>query len=98
LNLFCAQVYTAMIFLSIFTRLPQQVGKIGEYEECAFITPGMGAFIPTAAAQTTTGNQGVLQQVTEDRVEVVVNDRDVIVDLRNVITVLRKVRDASFLL
>lgn len=48
-------------------------------------------FIPTAAAQTTTGNQGVLQQVTEDRVEVVVNDRDVIVDLRNVITVLRKV-------
>ncbi|KAI6100588.1 hypothetical protein F5141DRAFT_1009333, partial [Pisolithus sp. B1] len=66
----------ATTFKSIFfTRLPQQVAKFGEHKVCALITPGIGRFGFTAVAHPTTGTYGVLQQVAEHRVDVVVNDK-----------------------
>ncbi|KAI6097942.1 hypothetical protein EDD16DRAFT_1497237, partial [Pisolithus croceorrhizus] len=83
----------ATTFKSIFfTRLPQQVAKFGEHKVCALITPGIGRFGFTAVAHPTTGTYGVLQQVAEHRVDVVVNDKGDVADLRYVVYVLNEVR------
>lgn len=47
-------------------------GVIGDYEACAFRTPGTGSFRPTDAARPFVGDVGALNQVAEERVEVVV--------------------------
>ena len=46
-------------------------GRIGDYEECAFVTSGRGQFRPVRAASPTIGAVGDLEYVDEDRVEVV---------------------------
>lgn len=45
-------------------------GQVGDYRECAFITPGTGQFRPTAGANPHIGEVGELTQVAENRVEV----------------------------
>jgi hypothetical protein len=45
-------------------------GRIGDYEECAFVTSGRGQFRPVRAASPTIGAVGDLEYVDEDRVEV----------------------------
>ncbi len=45
-------------------------GAIGDYTECAFVTPGTGQFRPGAAANPTIGALGALERVPENRVEV----------------------------
>lgn len=47
-------------------------GRIGAYEACAFRVPGTGTFRPQAGAAPAVGERGVLNEVVEDRVEVVV--------------------------
>jgi hypothetical protein len=46
-------------------------GRVGDYEECAFVAPGRGQFRPVRAASPTIGALGDLEYVDEDRVEVV---------------------------
>jgi dinuclear metal center YbgI/SA1388 family protein len=46
-------------------------GSIGAYDRCGFWSPGTGQFRPGAAADPYLGRPGALEQVTEDRVEVV---------------------------
>jgi hypothetical protein len=46
-------------------------GTIGDYEECAFVSPGRGQFRPVRAASPAIGAVGDLEYVEEDRVEVV---------------------------
>ena len=46
-------------------------GRLGDYEECAFVAPGRGQFRPLRAASPTIGALGDLEYVDEDRVEVV---------------------------
>jgi hypothetical protein len=46
-------------------------GRIGDYEECAFVSSGRGQFRPVGGASPTIGTVGELEQVDEDRVEVV---------------------------
>ncbi|KAJ7862688.1 hypothetical protein B0H13DRAFT_2354525 [Mycena leptocephala] len=62
------------------------VGKIGNYERCAFLTRGTGQFRPTATANPTIGHPGELEYVDEDRVEVLVLDR-----MREVVQALKAV-------
>ena len=50
-------------------------GRIGDYEECAFVTSGRGQFRPVRAASPTIGAVGDLEYVDEDRVEVVMPRR-----------------------
>lgn len=45
-------------------------GRIGDYEECAFVSPGTGQFRPVGDADPTIGEVGELTFVTENRVEV----------------------------
>lgn len=46
-------------------------GKIGAYDECAFVSEGTGSFRPLDTANPYTGTIGQREQVIENRVEVV---------------------------
>ena len=50
-------------------------GRIGDYEECAFVAPGRGQFRPVPGASPTIGAVGDVEYVDEDRVEVVLPRR-----------------------
>lgn len=45
-------------------------GKIGNYDSCAFVSPGRGQFRPLTGANPTIGSVGDLEYVEENRVEV----------------------------
>ncbi|KAJ7246883.1 GTP cyclohydrolase 1 type 2/Nif3 [Mycena haematopus] len=77
---------TRAILDHIFNTFPAHVGKIGNYERCAFITRGTGQFAPTAAANPTIGTPGTLNRVEEHRVEVLVVDR-----IREVVAALKDI-------
>lgn len=47
-------------------------GGIGEYDECSFRVSGTGTFRPSDAADPVIGERGQRNEVTEDRVEMVV--------------------------
>lgn len=48
-------------------------GAIGDYRECAFVVRGTGQFRPLAGATPSIGSVGDLEQLAEDRVEVVLD-------------------------
>lgn len=45
-------------------------GHVGDYDCCAFVSPGRGQFRPLAGADPTIGRVGELEHVDENRVEV----------------------------
>jgi dinuclear metal center YbgI/SA1388 family protein len=47
-------------------------GVIGQYDHCSYRLAGTGTFRPSAEANPTTGERGRVNEVTEDRLEVVV--------------------------
>ncbi|KIY51457.1 hypothetical protein FISHEDRAFT_36980 [Fistulina hepatica ATCC 64428] len=61
---------TAGVLQHLFSKFPNNVGKIGNYEGCAFVSPGTGQFRPVAGANPTIGIVGKIAHVQEDRVEV----------------------------
>lgn len=46
-------------------------GRLGEYEACSFTTTGTGRFQPTDHANPFIGTSGELEQVNEERIEVI---------------------------
>lgn len=46
-------------------------GRIGDYSQCSWSVTGIGQFLPGDGAAPTIGRIGAVEQVTEDRVEVV---------------------------
>ncbi|KAG2074817.1 hypothetical protein BDR04DRAFT_1133654 [Suillus decipiens] len=88
---FCPKTHTAEILSMLFKQCPNVLGKIGQYEECAFITPGVGQFKPGPGAQPLTGEPGKLEHVDEDRVEIMVNDQGDKVQLKDAINHLKAV-------
>ena len=47
-------------------------GRLGDYDRCAWTAPGVGTFRPGAGANPAIGSPGVVEQVAETRVEMVV--------------------------
>ncbi|KAG1861848.1 GTP cyclohydrolase 1 type 2/Nif3 [Suillus fuscotomentosus] len=88
---FTPKTHTAVILSTLFKQCPNVLGKIGQYEECAFITPGVGQFKPGPGARPLTGEPGKLEYVDEDRVEIVVNDQGDKVQLKHAISHLKAV-------
>ncbi|TDL16458.1 hypothetical protein BD410DRAFT_731427, partial [Rickenella mellea] len=64
--------HTNVILNQLFYKYPSNVGRIGKYENCAFITPGTGEFRPTVGCNPFSGSVGELTHVEEHRVEVLV--------------------------
>ncbi len=46
-------------------------GMIGEYKNCSFLLEGTGTFLPTGSANPSIGQNGVLEKVRENRIEVI---------------------------
>lgn len=63
-------------------------GKIGKkYDNCTFMTSGIGTFRPLKGAMPFIGLEGQLERIGEARLETVVNKKD----LKKVIAALKKV-------
>jgi len=50
-------------------------GQIGDYSHCSWATMGVGQFLPLEGATPTIGMVGAIEQVAEDRVEVIAPSR-----------------------
>ncbi|MFD4368247.1 Nif3-like dinuclear metal center hexameric protein [Rhodococcus sp. NPDC058521] len=50
-------------------------GRVGNYEQCSWSTGGFGQFLPVGEANPAIGTVGELEQLPEDRVEVVASRR-----------------------
>lgn len=50
-------------------------GHIGNYSNCAFVSQGMGSFLPLAGATPFVGEHGTLEQVEEIRFETIVPEK-----------------------
>lgn len=62
-------------------------GRIGNYANCSFSSKGVGRFKPEAGASPAIGEVGKLEEVSEERIEMVC-PKDV---LTNVISAIKKV-------
>lgn len=49
-------------------------GSIGNYDSCSFSARGIGRFRPLEGAQPHIGSEGSIEQVEEERIEVVVDE------------------------
>ncbi|EKM81182.1 hypothetical protein AGABI1DRAFT_84112 [Agaricus bisporus var. burnettii JB137-S8] len=67
---------TRAVLSHLFSKFPNNLGKIGNYEQCAFIQRGTGQFKPVNGANPTIGSVGDLEQVEEDRLEITLNDNE----------------------
>ena len=61
-------------------------GKIGTYDSCSFSSKGIGRFRPLKGAKPFVGKEGALEEVEEERIEVVVPDG---IDLNAVLNAVR---------
>ncbi|EKM53720.1 uncharacterized protein PHACADRAFT_260210 [Phanerochaete carnosa HHB-10118-sp] len=82
---------TSRILNHLFSKYPQTVGKIGQYESCAFLSRGTGQFRPGPEANPAIGKRGELEFVEENRVEVIVNDKGENEEIRGAIKELKAV-------
>lgn len=46
-------------------------GRIGNYSECSFTSPGIGSFLPNDKASPVIGTRGIVEEVEETRIEVI---------------------------
>ena len=53
-------------------------GKIGSYSHCTFSTKGVGRFLALESANPSVGKRGKLETVTEERIETVCLQSDVL--------------------
>ncbi|TFK66049.1 hypothetical protein BDN72DRAFT_772541 [Pluteus cervinus] len=83
---------TTSILSHLFAKHPQTVGRIGNYQSCAFVTPGVGQFLASDGAKPAIGAVGELERVDEDKVEVVVRDEGESREITEAITALKEVR------
>lgn len=63
-------------------------GKIGHYDSCSFSSRGIGRFRPLKGAHPHIGSVGNIEEVEEERIEVVIPDN---VDVHAVIDAIKKV-------
>ncbi|MGL4305786.1 MAG: Nif3-like dinuclear metal center hexameric protein [Mycobacteriaceae bacterium] len=61
-------VATAVVREALFNA---GAGRHGEYEQCSWSTKGTGQFLPRGAATPSIGSVGQLEQLAEDRIEVI---------------------------
>ena len=52
-------------------------GKLGNYEKCSFETKGIGQFLPLAGSTPFLGKKGVVERVTELKVEMICENHSI---------------------
>jgi len=61
-------------------------GRIGKYDNCTFMSSGIGTFRPLEGAKPFKGEVGKVERVGEARLETVVDEKD----LKNVVEAMKK--------
>ncbi len=61
-------------------------GKLGNYSDCSFSSRGVGRFKPEKGANPTVGEIGKIEEVKEERIEVLCDEKV----LRDVIAAMKK--------
>jgi len=61
-------------------------GRLGSYEKCSFESLGIGQFMALPGANPSIGKIGILEKITEARVEMVLDDHI----LKDVVDALKK--------
>ncbi|OGC03315.1 NGG1p interacting factor NIF3 [candidate division WOR-1 bacterium RIFOXYA12_FULL_43_27] len=61
-------------------------GKLGNYDNCTFMSPGVGTFRPLKGAKPRIGKVGRLERVGEARLETIVLKKD----LKKVLAAMKK--------
>ncbi|EJC98541.1 uncharacterized protein FOMMEDRAFT_95994 [Fomitiporia mediterranea MF3/22] len=87
---FCPIKNTSEVLEKLFKSHPTHVGRLGEYECCAFITPGTGQFKALGSASPHIGSIGQLESVKEHWVEVLVKDEGQNEQIRGAVNELKK--------
>lgn len=64
-------------------------GKLGNYDSCSFSSRGTGRFRPLKGAKPAIGEIGNIEEVEEERIEVMV-ECDGVAELKRIIAALRK--------
>jgi hypothetical protein len=62
-------------------------GLIGDYAHCSFSVKGIGRFLPLPAAHPTIGKAGKMEEVIEERIEMVCDKKD----LKKIIAAIKRV-------
>lgn len=62
-------------------------GKIGNYDNCTFMTSGIGTFRPLKGSNPYIGSQGLIERVGEAKLEAVVYKKDI----KKVVSAMKKV-------
>ncbi len=52
-------------------------GRLGDYDSCSFSTAGVGRFRPLKAANPFVGKVGEIEEVTEERIEVLCEGKNI---------------------
>lgn len=70
-------------------------GKIGNYTHCSFSSKGVGRFLPGEGASPTIGEIGKLEEVIEERIEVVC-ERDKLTDVVSAMKAVHPYEEIAF--
>ena len=62
-------------------------GQIGNFNSCSFSSRGIGRFRPLKGSKPFLGSEGVIEEVEEEKIEVVVREGD----LKKVVAAVKKV-------
>ncbi len=62
-------------------------GRVGNYAHCSFSVKGTGRFFPLPGAHPTIGKTGKLEEVAEERIEMVCYKKD----LKKILTAVKRV-------
>jgi len=83
---FVPKTHTKPVLERLFAYAPERIGAIGNYRSCAFVSGGVGQFVPVDGAKPAIGRVGEMAFVEEDRVEVSVNGKveDVVEHLKQI--------------
>lgn len=87
-NLYMVIVYVPVAHADAIRKTLEEchAGCMGNYDGCSFSTTGIGRFRPNAKAHPAIGRAGKLEEVEEERIETVVEEKY----LKSVLTELKK--------
>lgn len=71
-------IYTPQSYADVIRKAAANAGtgKIGNYDSCSFSSKGTGRFRPLKGANPTIGSVGSIEEIEEERIEVVASEEN----------------------
>ncbi|MGD8701881.1 MAG: Nif3-like dinuclear metal center hexameric protein [Desulfosarcina sp.] len=77
LVVFVPATHVRAVLKSLFA---EEAGRVGNYTCCSFRCEGVGTFLPGVGSEPTVGKVGTLTEVRENRIEVLTDNADLLID------------------